>query len=182
MFLSARAWRASEQQVCPEPLSSGLFITTVSDVLFQEVGGGEWSVGRDVRTCVESETAVKVTAGNLVRPWSWVTWQVHVGIRLTRKALLEMSRVSERSRQEGRTRGERVRRSRLRAAVQRRLSGRLLFGLISKITLASRSDSIAAAMSNPLFNYVQARTPESVASLNTKVCHFTAKTSHLLIK
>lgn len=35
MFLSAWAWRASEQQVCPEPFSSGLFITTVSDVLFQ---------------------------------------------------------------------------------------------------------------------------------------------------
>lgn len=61
------------------------------------------------------------------------------------------------------------------------LSGRLLFGLISKITPASRSDSIAARMSNPLFNYVQARTPESVASFKTKVCHFTAKTTHLLI-
>lgn len=41
MFLSARAWRASEQQVRPEPLSSGLFITTVSDVLFQ---AGWWEV------------------------------------------------------------------------------------------------------------------------------------------
>lgn len=146
-----------------------------------------WGVGGredrgDVGTCVESEMAVKVTAGNLVRPWSWVTWQVHVGIRLTRKALLEMSRVSERSGQQGRTRGERVSRSRLRAAVQPRLSGRLLFALISKITLASRSNSIAAGMSNPLFNYVQARTPESEASLNSKVCHFTAKTSSLLIK
>lgn len=63
--------------------------------------------------CGVKKTAVKVTAGNLVRPWSWVTWQVHVGIRLTRKPLLEMSRVSERSGQEGRARGERVRRSRL---------------------------------------------------------------------
>lgn len=55
MFLSARAWRASEQQVCPEPLSSGLFITTVSDVLFQAGegacgGGGGGGVCRG-RTC-----------------------------------------------------------------------------------------------------------------------------------
>lgn len=62
---------------------------------------------------MESETAVKVMTGNLVRPWSWVTWQVHVGIRFTRKALLEMSGVSERSGQGGARRGERVRQSRL---------------------------------------------------------------------
>lgn len=130
-----------------------------------------------MHTCVESETAVKVTAANLVRPWSWVSWQVHVGIRLTRKALLEMSRVSERSGQGGRARGERVRRSRLRAAVQPRLSGRLLFGLISKITLASRSDSIAAGMSNRLFNYVQARTPESVVTYQGLSIHSQNKPS-----
>lgn len=45
MFLSARAWRASEQQVRPEPLSSGLFITTVSDVLFQAGWWGVWVGG-----------------------------------------------------------------------------------------------------------------------------------------
>lgn len=41
----------------------------------------------DTETRMEAETAVKVMTGNLVRPWSWVTWQVHVGIRLTRKPL-----------------------------------------------------------------------------------------------
>lgn len=35
MFLSAPAWRASEQQVCPEPFTSVLFITTLFDLLFQ---------------------------------------------------------------------------------------------------------------------------------------------------
>ena len=32
---------------------------------------------------VETEKAVEVRPGNLVRPWTWVTWQVHVGIHLT---------------------------------------------------------------------------------------------------
>lgn len=31
--------------------------------------------------------AVKVRSSNLVHPWSWVTWQVYAGIRLTGKAL-----------------------------------------------------------------------------------------------
>lgn len=51
----------------------------------------------DTETRMEAETAVKVMTGNLVRPWSWVTWQVHVGIRLTRKPLSKTSRVNERS-------------------------------------------------------------------------------------
>lgn len=123
MFLSAWAWRASEQQVSPEPFSSGLFITTVSDVLFQ---AGE------TETCMEAETAVKVMTGNLVRPWSWVTWQVHVGIRLTRKPLSKMSRVNERSGQGGTRRGERVRQSRLWTVAQQKLSEHLLFVLILK--------------------------------------------------
>lgn len=46
---------------------------------------------------MEAEIAVKVRTGNLVRPWSWVTWQVHAGIRLTRKPLSKASRVNERS-------------------------------------------------------------------------------------
>lgn len=41
--------------------------------------------------------SVKVRTGNLVRPWSWVTWQVRTGIRLTRKPLSKASRVNERS-------------------------------------------------------------------------------------
>lgn len=52
---------------------------------------------------MEAEMAVKVMTGNLVRPWSWVTWQVHAGIRLTRKPLSKMSRVNERSEQGGHT-------------------------------------------------------------------------------
>lgn len=44
---------------------------------------------------MEAETAVKVMAGNLVRPWSWVTWQVHAEIHLTRKPLYKTSRVNE---------------------------------------------------------------------------------------
>lgn len=40
---------------------------------------------------------VKVSTGNLVRPWSWVIWQVHVGICLSRKPLSKASRVNERS-------------------------------------------------------------------------------------
>lgn len=40
---------------------------------------------------------MKVMTGNLVGPWSWVTWQVHIGIRLTRKTLSKMSRVRERN-------------------------------------------------------------------------------------
>ena len=45
---------------------------------------------------VQTEEAVKVRPGNLVRPWSRVTWQVHVGIHLTKNLLSEAMRVNER--------------------------------------------------------------------------------------
>ena len=51
----------------------------------------------DAQTRVEAATAVKVSTSNLVRPWSRVTWQVHAGIRLTRKPLSKPCRVNERS-------------------------------------------------------------------------------------
>lgn len=82
MFLSAGALGASDQQVLPEPLSSSLFITTVSDLLFQ--------AGTHTQTHIEADMAAEVRTGNL-GSWSWVTWQVHVGIRLTRKPLAKAS-------------------------------------------------------------------------------------------
>lgn len=39
--------------------------------------------------------AVKVMTGNLVRSWSWVTWQGHVGIHLTRKPLSKAGAMNE---------------------------------------------------------------------------------------
>lgn len=64
--------------------------------------------------------AVKVRTGNLVRPWSWVTWQVHAAFLLTRKPLSKASRESER-----RCRGERERQSR-HTELQRKVCERLV--------------------------------------------------------
>lgn len=44
-----------------------------------------------------AEVVMKVSTGNLVRPWSWVIWQVHVGICLSRNPLSKASKVNERS-------------------------------------------------------------------------------------
>lgn len=81
----------------------------------------------DTETRIEAETAVKVKTGNLVRPWSWVTWQVHAGIRLTRKPLSKARRVNERSRAGRDTqRWKRETKQTVSTVVQRRLSERLV--------------------------------------------------------
>ena len=78
----------------------------------------------DTETRMEAEMAVKVRTGNLVRPWSWVTWQVHVGIRLNRKPLSKASWVNERS-WAGRDM-QRWKRETKQTVLQRKLSERLV--------------------------------------------------------
>lgn len=82
IFLSARAWRAAEQQDRPQVLGLGPFITSASDLQFRWEWGWWW-VGWK---------AVKVMSGNLVHPQSRVTWQVHDEIRLSRKTLPKKER------------------------------------------------------------------------------------------
>lgn len=81
----------------------------------------------DTQTRMEAETAVKVMTGNLVRPWSWVTWQVHAGIRLTRKPLSKTSRVNERSwAGRGTQRWKRETKQTVNTVLQRKLFERLV--------------------------------------------------------
>lgn len=85
MFLSGLALGVAEQQVCPVHFFLFFFIFPHLAVFHYY-----WYLPLYFRQAEglcreETREAVKVSSGNLVRPWSRVIWQVRYGIHFTKK-------------------------------------------------------------------------------------------------
>lgn len=85
MFLSGLALGVAEQQVCPVHFFLFFFIFPHLAVFHYY-----WYLPLYFRQAEglcreETREVVKVSSGNLVRPWSRVIWQVRYGIHFTKK-------------------------------------------------------------------------------------------------